>query len=383
MIQLSYQEIPILIKGGIMNYKVESTFFHPLFEEADHLIVSIYFETSPISQNLSKNQIKLKNAISTIKEYQNTELFVKQLEVIMNDLSFWNQVRYGLAILMSPTKNIVHFLSKPVVTKTVVDSSPYLVPLIRHYQHLSEVQLLLVNRSEFKVYRGTVDKLVLEPYPTDEPVLAKDVLGEEQTQRYFGTSPTSVYHGGSNKSDEEAIDTVRYFKYVDKLVLEQYSKQSQLPLILVALPQYHNDFHKISENPYLSKDTIGSDHINSPVQVLQDELKHLFEQETRQQLASLRDRFRTGQANGMASDFIDDIFQALFENRVDTLFIQNKTTLNGTIDTPNHSFTVNPLEQHDLLMDATNLALQAKTKILILDEDEMPTNHKLAVIMRY
>lgn len=64
-----------------MNYQVESTFIHPLFEETDNLFVSITFETSPISQNLSKNQIKLNNAISIIKEYENTASLLISLRV--------------------------------------------------------------------------------------------------------------------------------------------------------------------------------------------------------------------------------------------------------------------------------------------------------------
>ncbi len=43
-----------------MNYQKESAFYHPLFEETENSIVSIYFETSPSSQNLSKHQIKLR-----------------------------------------------------------------------------------------------------------------------------------------------------------------------------------------------------------------------------------------------------------------------------------------------------------------------------------
>lgn len=135
-----------------MNYQVESAFYHPLFEETENSIVLIYFETSPSSQNLSKHQIKLKNAISTIKDHMDTEYFVTQLEELIDDLTFWNQVKQGLVLLMSPTKNLIYFLSKPVSTMTIVDQCPYVIPLVRYFQQLKEVQLLLVNRRMFKVY---------------------------------------------------------------------------------------------------------------------------------------------------------------------------------------------------------------------------------------
>ena len=90
-----------------------------------------------------------------------------------------------------------------------------------------------------------------------------------------------------------------------------------------------------------------------------------------------------GQSNGMASDFLDDIFNGLIDYRVDTLFIQNNATLMGYVDIDNKTVSVNPDYNHDIIRDAINLALTAKTKILILDEDEMPTKHKLAAIIRH
>ena len=53
------------------------------------------------------------------------------------------------------------------------------------------------------------------------------------------------------------VDTEKYFRYVDDFVTENYSKPSELPLILVALPEHHSLFSKISDNPYLLEDGIN------------------------------------------------------------------------------------------------------------------------------
>ena len=42
-----------------------------------------------------------------------------------------------------------------------------------------------------------------------------------------------------------------FFRFVDRFVLEEFSKPLQLPLILVALDEYHTIFKDLSHNSYL------------------------------------------------------------------------------------------------------------------------------------
>src|SRR3546814_5763577 len=59
-------------------------------------------------------------------------------------------------------------------------------------------------------------------------------------------------HGASD-SKRDAIDaeTERFFRAVDRAVLEHHSRPGGLPLLLAALPEHHHLFRKISDNPQL------------------------------------------------------------------------------------------------------------------------------------
>jgi hypothetical protein len=65
-----------------------------------------------------------------------------------------------------------------------------------------------------------------------------------------------MYHGHGGKRDEIEKDIEKFFIYVGRFVLENYSKPSKLPLILVSLKENHNIFKKISHNPYLIEEGI-------------------------------------------------------------------------------------------------------------------------------
>jgi hypothetical protein len=58
-------------------------------------------------------------------------------------------------------------------------------------------------------------------------------------------------HGHGAKKDEIDIDAERFFRAVDRAVLEPHSKPSGLPLILAALPEHHSLFRQVSHSPFL------------------------------------------------------------------------------------------------------------------------------------
>lgn len=61
----------------------------------------------------------------------------------------------------------------------------------------------------------------------------------------------SIWHPGhGGKKDETDKDAERYFRIVDHAVHTHFSKVSHLPLILLALPEHHHMFHKLSHNPF-------------------------------------------------------------------------------------------------------------------------------------
>ena len=72
--------------------------------------------------------------------------------------------------------------------------------------------------------------------------------------RVFRGRARSMATGRKPKS--RSVDTERFFRVVDRAVLEAHTKASELPLILAALPEYHSVFRAVSHNPWLLEDGI-------------------------------------------------------------------------------------------------------------------------------
>ena len=52
------------------------------------------------------------------------------------------------------------------------------------------------------------------------------------------------------------IDRDRFFRSIDRGILEHHSRPSGLPLMLATLTEFHEPFHAVSHNPFLMADGI-------------------------------------------------------------------------------------------------------------------------------
>lgn len=366
-----------------MKYNVTTSFLPTLFSDKQGPFVSVYFDTTPFVTERSHHQIKLKNSISQLKKHNVETHFTDELSTLLDDMTFWDQLRHGCVILMNQSENYVYFLEKSVPTMVKYGDQPYLLPLIHHFQQVMDVQCLLLNREEFKLYEGTFLRLHKMDFPTDDPITSKEVLGTETSERYFSNAPSGRMQGDDGKSTLEDVDMERYFNYVDKYVYDNISKHSKLPLILVALPEYHPVFRDISQNEFLFKHGIKMDWSRFSTDTLENQLETLMRPHVRDLTKDLRNRFKSLQANGQASDFTEDVIVSILEQRGETLMINKQSTLNGLLNTDDHTFLLDEHRTNDLRNELALLALNAKTKVLVLDEDEMPTTQPMAVITRY
>ena len=130
-------------------------------------------------------------------------------------------------------------------------------PLLRIVQSADRFQVLAINRREVRLFEGNRDALdEMEP-GAGVPRTATEILGEDLTEpqilaHSYGTGPEArgagsnrgadgaktggMRHGHGSKSDVIDQRTERFFRAVDRAVIDHHSKPSRLPLILAACP---------------------------------------------------------------------------------------------------------------------------------------------------
>ncbi|TVQ18641.1 MAG: hypothetical protein EA382_17535 [Spirochaetaceae bacterium] len=314
---------------------------------------------------------------------------------LADDREFWNHTRDGLAVLGAKDVFRVYNLQRPVAELAVVADSFHTKPLVRVLQSADRFYVLGLNRHEIRLFEGNRDALdEMEP-AHGVPRTLTEALGEELTEPRLtvasyggvGGGRSAMHHGHGGKESEIDIDAERFFRAVDRAVLEHYSHPSGLPLILAALPEHHHMFHAISHNPLLIPESID---IHPDALSSIDELRHhawrIMEPRYLARLAALVEEFGNAQSKGLGSDDVDQIAAAVVGGRVATLLIEAGREVPGRIDAETgdieHDDLAHP-EVDDVLDDLGELALKMGGEVIVVPTERMPTETGLAAIYRY
>ena len=233
--------------------------------------ISLYQPTHRRHPENQQDPIRYRNLLVELETSLREKYPTRQVRTILekfHSLSattrFWNHRTDGLAIFSSPERFELFELQRPIRELLVVADSFHTKPLIRILQSADRYQILCLNRHEAKLYEGNRD--ALDPVElTNVPSTIADVLGDERsppTQMVgsYGTRTggggTAVHHGHGPQTDMVEADMLKFFRAVDRGILEHHSRPSGLPLMLAALPEYHQPFREVSHNPLLMGDGI-------------------------------------------------------------------------------------------------------------------------------
>jgi len=218
------------------------------------------------------------------------------------------------------------------------------------------------------------------------------VLGDQLTESYLtqgsfnGTGRSAMYHGHGGAKPEIDKDTEKFFRYVDRFVEETYSKPSQLPLILVALKEHHPTFFAVSGNPYLVREGVKGEYTAFSLEQLREKTWEILEPLYAAKIQSNLKRFEQAKANGNGSDSLAIISKAVFENRVETLFIDVDRIIPGKISPQSGKIMDRNLESPnigDVLDELAQHALKSKSEVVVLPMATMPGDTGIAAIFRY
>jgi hypothetical protein len=235
-----------------------------------------------------------------------------------------------LAVFSSPGRFELYELQRPVRELLVVADSFHAKPLMRILQSADRFQILCLNRQETKLYEGNRD--ALDPVElTDFPVTIPAVLGDDlpEPQHMIGSygvkgagGGTAVHHFHGSTRDEVEADMLRFFRAIDRGILEHHSRPSGLPLLLAALPEYHEPFRNVSHNPYLISEGIKTNPDALGVDDLRQEAWQKLEPHYLSRLEKLKADFQNARAQHTGSADLSDVAKAAVTNRVATFLVE-------------------------------------------------------------
>jgi len=363
--------------------------------------LSLYQPTHRGHPENRQDPIRFRNLVKELetslrKSYPAIEarLLLEPFQALAHDDAVWNHTSDGLAVLGGPDLFRVFRLQRPVNELAVVADTFHTKPLRYFLQSVDRYQILGLSLQEIRLFEGSCYALdEIDPAPGVPRTIAV-ALGAELTDSHktvasyggVGAASMPMHHGQGGKKDEVDNDAERFFRAVDRAVLEHHSRPSGLPLILAALPEHHHLFHRVSHNPFLLTEGL----MINPDELSIDELRergwHVVEPRYQARLASLVEEFAVAKAQGLGSNDLTQVAQAAAAGRVATLLIEADRQIPGRLDGATGRVRVADLSDpqvDDLLDDLSELAAKMGGQVLVIPAEQMPGRTGLAATYRY
>lgn len=184
----------------------------------------------------------------------------------------------------------------------------------------------------------------------------------------------------------EDIDAERFFRAIDRAVLEYHSRPSGLPLILAALPEHHHRFHQVSHNPFRLPEGIMLNSDSVPEAELRALAWQVVEPQYQARLTELIEAFEQARSKGLGNDDLAQVAQAAAAGRVATLLIEADRQIAGRLDSATGQVEFADLSHpqvDDLLDDLGELVEKMGGRVLVIPAEQMTTRTGLAATYRH
>lgn len=362
--------------------------------------MSLYEPTHRRYPDNAQDPIRFRNLVKMLEQSLRQKYAAREVKPLLapfqslaDDPEFWNHTLDGLAVLGAPGFFRVYRLQRPVIELAVVADSFHVKPLLRILQSADRYQVLGVDRQKIKLFEGNRDALDEIDLAPGVPPTITEALGEEITEPHMtvasygmGAGGPAMRHSHGSKKDELDKDAERFFRAVDRAVLQHHSKPSGLPLILAALTEYHSLFRQVSQNPFLLPEGIESDPSALSIDTLRERVWSVLEPGYLARLAGLVEEFGTAKSKGFGAEDPARVAEAAVAGRVGTLLIEADRHIPGRIDYASGKIEPADLahpEVDDVLDDLGELVLKKAGQIVIVPAERMPTQTGIAAIYRF
>ena len=326
------------------------------------------------------------------------EDLLKPLRTLAQAQEFWNHSLDGLAAFSAPGHFQVFHLQRRVPELAVVNDRPSIRPLVRIVQSADRYQILCLTLERVRLYEGNRDGISRVPLAEGVPETLEAALGSELTEKGQSGLPQGygraseragsmhAESGGSGKQDEINSDRERFFRLLDKAILEHHSRPTELPLLLAALPDNQAMFRALSRNEFLLPEGIPLDPGLLNDQQLRDKSWQVMQPRYLKRLEGLVGQFQALANRGQSSDQLNLIAQATREGRVSTLLVEADRKIPGHADqSAGQALEVDSEQSNwaDLLEELASWTIQQGGEVVVVPQERMPTRSGAAAIYRY
>ncbi len=313
---------------------------------------------------------------------------------LLDNAIYWENQNLGLALFLSK-ESMTEYKLPIRFAETMLVADRYLVrPLLNMLGQDGRYAILALSLNEAKLHictRFSVVEVIMTPDPTSLAEL-KSTYEYNSTLSRTRFSAGSSTHGGylvggsQDHKDDDRIRTLEYFRLVDQS-LKKTLLDDKMPIVLACVDHLANRFREVAKDPRIQAKHISG----SADQLKKDDLldqgwkivRPIFERDKNKAVETMR--------NSLNSDLllydIKKILMAASHGQVETLFLQEGKTLNGSVERGQSPYSASDgptsVEEEELFDFAATRVMAHGGNVFVLPVDELPVATDCVAMLRY
>ncbi len=347
--------------------------------------VSIYLQTSPVTQHAQQDRIEFKNlgrtALDQLRandtEKSAVAAIAEAIDDLVDDDEFWRFQANSLAVLITPDATRTYRLPNRLTNMVEVSDRFHVKPLLRAMTVPQSAFVLALAQNSVRVVEVSAD---LPAYTVKVDGMPSDVASAVGKASIGDRSQSGRIHG----SEGQKVRLRQYARKVDGALRDLLGGR-EVPLILASVAPLDAIFRSVNTYPHLVPEGIvGNPETQSDAELAVASraiLDRLFQLE----LLQLRTLFRTREAQGRTTTDLAQAARAATFGAVAVLLVDIDEVLPGRVDDEGRvELGTGPsAATYGVVDEIASRALLAGARVLGVRRTDIPGGGSLAAILRY
>lgn len=316
----------------------------------------------------------------------------KPIENLIENRDFWRHQSDGLAIFASPDFFEKYTLPVNFEAYHYISEEFYVKPLVPAITGDGKFNILALQLGEVSFYEAT--RFSITPVEIDDltPSRLEDRVGYDfkekslqfHTQGEGGEKTQFHGHGGSERDEKEEIK--QFFRAVDQ-GLKNYLNREKLPLVVCCQDHLFPIYQEASTYNRLIDKVVAGNPNDTDILGIHQKALTVAEPYLNEVRDEKIEKYRELSNTENTTSAISDIIPAVYQGKVDTLFIENRAELWG--DYKEDNMKVEFAENHEngnisLLNLAAKKTVEMGGKVFLVEHEFMPEKEsKMNALFRF
>ncbi|MFA5521808.1 MAG: hypothetical protein WCY98_06990 [Castellaniella sp.] len=360
--------------------------FRALHAYRDDACVSIYLETSPLSQQCEASRIELGNlmrkAAGQLEEKgvdRHRIAAMQQLTAALaDDYDFWQLQAHSLAVFVTPEAIRSFRLPNRLAPTVQVSDRFHLKPLLRSITFRNAAYVLALSENSVRL---------IEVFP-DLPAAVVEVPGMPEGAAEFTERDATgemLQNPRVQASEGQKLRLAQYARAVDR-ALRPVLAGRDMPMILAATQPLASLFRGVCTYPGLVEQSIAKNADRLSEDELSTAARPIMDSLHAEEVAQLTQRYQDRVGSERATTDIAHAARAATFGAIDALLVDIDEVVGGTIDEETGVIQYagrESAEHYDVIDEVVARALGSGARVLGVRRDDIPGGAALAAILRY